>query len=110
MWNREPWQGQSKDLASWLKLTEQPRWEQFCANTFTSPPCLTMYPPNASSPAWLSPPPSAMMKAELGLVGARIFVAVPSSSRSNGLSSVTLMGPLLCPFGGAGPKYTRIGA
>src|SRR5579864_6098662 len=75
-WNREPWQGQSKLFSGCVsdaatKLIEHPRCEQFCAKTETLPAFLTTKAPNARSPGALSPPPSAMTKAELGEVGAR---------------------------------------
>src|SRR5581483_5285017 len=70
-WNRDPWHGQSKVLASVLRATEQPRWEQLIANTFTLPESsLVTKPLNARSPAALSPPPSAITNAELGFLGA----------------------------------------
>jgi len=110
MLKREPWHGQSKVDAEWLKATEQPRCEQFCANTSTLPWVFTTKPPNARSPWALSPPPLAMMNAELGEVGARIFCTAPSASWSMGTSSGTVMGPFVWPLGGAGQKKTRIGS
>src|SRR5437868_15278602 len=77
-WNRDPWHGQSSVLSVALNATEHPRCEQFCANTCTLPASsFDTKPPNASSPGALSPPPSAMMKAEFGLVGELNLTAVP---------------------------------
>src|SRR5713226_7560406 len=77
---RERWHGQSKVLASWLSAYEHPRCGQLMAYTLTLPSVFTTYPLNARSPAALSPPPSAMMKAELGLDGASNLIASPSAS------------------------------
>src|ERR1700687_2010743 len=84
---REPWQGQSKVLAVGLSAIEQPRCEQLIAKTWALPVgALTANPPNASSPAALSPPPLAMMKAVFGLLGASNLIASPLPSWSIGLS------------------------
>src|SRR5258708_3241785 len=110
-WKRDPGQGQSNVLASAFKAIEHPRWEQLIANTFTLPALsLTAKPPNARSPAALSPPPSAMMKAEFGLVGASNLIASPLASWSMDLVSDTLSGVFFWPFGGAGHRKTSIGA
>src|SRR5258706_11447970 len=77
---REPWHGQSKVLASWLSAYEHPRCGQLMAYTLTLPSVFTTYPLNAKSPAALSPPPSAMTNAELGLEGASNLIASPSAS------------------------------
>ena len=53
--------------------------EQLIATTFVLPFwSLVTNPPNARSPGALSPPPSAMMKAEFGLVGASNLTASPA--------------------------------
>src|SRR5260370_7393423 len=109
-WKREPWQGQSNVLASALSAIEQPRWEQLMAKTFTFPVwSLTTYPPKASSPAALSPPPSAMTKAELGLVGASNLTAWPFASWSTGVGSDTVTTVFSWPLAGAGHSKTTLG-
>src|SRR5207245_5179331 len=107
-WKREPWHGQSNVLASAFSAIEHPRWEQLIAKTFTFP-CrsLTTKPPKARSPAALSPPPSAMTKAELGLVGASNLMALPFDSCSIGVASVTASFVLLSPLARAGHAQTR---
>src|SRR6266566_1278486 len=113
--NREPWHGQSKLASGWpgaalASATEQPRCEQLIAKTLTLPWFLTTNPPKASSPDALSPPPSAMMNAELGLRGASNLTASPSCSWLMGVCSAMLMGPFFWPLGGAGQKNTRMGS
>src|SRR2546427_5374174 len=110
-WKREPWQGQSNVLASAFSAIEHPRWEQLIAKTFNFP-CrsLTTNPPKARSPAALSPPPSAMTKAELGLVGASNLMAFPFDSCSMGVANVTASFVFFWPLAGAGHRKTRIGA
>src|ERR1700694_3768738 len=103
-WKREPWHGQSNDLSFAFNATEQPRCEQLMAKTETLPLFLTAKPANASSPAALSPPPSAMMKAELGLAGALNLSASPSLSWSIGLSPGTATIPSFSPLGGRRPE------
>src|SRR5487761_296098 len=80
------------------------------ANTSTLPWFLTTKPPKASSPGALSPPPSAMMNAEFGLVGASNLIASPSFSWLSGLPIDTFKDAFFWPFGGAGQRKTRIGA
>src|SRR5713101_5182818 len=110
-WKREPWQGQSNVLSTALSAIEQPRWEQLMAKTFTLPvSSLTTYPPKASSPGALSPPPSAMMNAELGLVGASNLTAWPVVSWSTGVGSDTVSTVFFWPLGGAGHRKTTMGA
>src|SRR2546422_7049433 len=109
--NREPWHGQSNVLSVVLNPIGQPRCEQLIANTCVLPfSSLTANPPNARSPAPLSPPPLAMMKAELGLVGASNLTASPGDSSVIALSRVIGMAVFFWPFGGAGQRKTRIGA
>src|SRR5882762_2305832 len=109
--NREPWHGQSKVLSVALSPIGQPRCEQLIANTCVPPfSSLTANPPNASSPGALSPPPLAMTKAELGLVGASNLTASPGDRSVIGLASVIGMAVFFWPFGGAGQRKTRIGA
>src|ERR1700704_5044064 len=84
-WKRDPWQGQSKGRAFLLKGMEQPGCEQLMAKTSIFLLLFTQKPPNVSSPAALSPPPSAMMKAELGLDGASNLSASPSAIWLTGL-------------------------
>src|SRR5690348_15849140 len=91
-------------------MIEEPRWEEFWAKTFTLFPFFTTKAPNARSPGALSPPPSAMMNAELGEVGARIFVADLVCSWSIGVSRAMVRCPFFWPLGGAGQKKTRIGS
>src|SRR5437016_8008330 len=109
-WNREPWHGQSKLLSVSFSAIEQPRCEQLIARTCILP-CwsLTAKPPKARSPAALSPPPSAMMKAEFGVLGASNLTASPFASWSIDFVSWTLILPFFWPFGGAGQRYGTIG-
>src|SRR5579859_4943700 len=104
-WKRDPWQGQSKLGALWLSAIEQPRCGQLMAKTLTLP-CwsLTTKPPKARSPPALSPPPSAIMKAELGLVGASNLTASPLASWSIGLVSDTFSAVFFWPLGGDGQR------
>src|SRR2546428_14138583 len=62
------------------------------------------------SPVAVSPPPSAMTKAELGLVGASNFMACPFDSCSMGVANVTASFVFFWPLAGAGHRKTRIGA
>src|SRR6202049_5076780 len=103
-WKREPWQGQSNVLSFVLSPIGQPRCEQLIAKTFVVPLDFATKPPNARSPAALSPPPSAMMKAVLGVVGASNLTASPSASWSIGLVRTTLVGPFFWPLGAAGQR------
>src|SRR6266851_6292227 len=97
-WKREPWHGQSKVLASWLRAYEHPRCGQLMAYTTTLPAVFTTYPLNARSPAALSPPPSAMTNAELGLDGASNLIASPSASALMPFGKLTGSVTFLLPF------------
>src|SRR5260370_1174223 len=105
---REPWHGQSKVLASWFSAYEHPRCGQLMAYTVTLPWVFTTYPLNAKSPAALSPPPSAMMNAALGLDGASNLIASPSASALMPFGNLTGSVTFLCPLRGPGQRRTRI--
>src|SRR6266480_1471096 len=106
-WNREPWHGQSKLLSVSLSAIEQPRCEQLMASTCILPcSSLTAKPPKARSPAALSPPPSAMMKAEFGFFGASNLTASPFASWLIDFVSWILTLPFFWPFGG--PPATTV--
>src|SRR5258706_8566533 len=109
-WNRERWQGQSKLLSLSFSAIEQPRCEQLMASTCTLPcSSSTAKPLKARSPAGLSPPPSAMTKAEFGVFGASNLTASPLASWSIAFGSWILILPFVWPFGGAGQRKGRIG-